>query len=427
MLAIGETKLLSLSNEFPRLFKHACDLAVSSLLKSEESRKAAGLDLTELKGQLESMRKFYLQPQSSVATPRYDDEICEVLLAIDALASALDEILNSPIPPRGDWNKLRELVSAKTNGRIGRYDTPNSLTDRLKELFKASGQTKDLWITHDGSHTEHFEKCKAEYHLREARITKFRIWKLLMTRTIELNTLHSSSALGTTKSGQLLGSVKRGRRKIDAEIKKYNSLLEKLPPSHPPLAPLDKKAVNEMLLTDGFWELERFQSTEKWAVNPEVRNAINKRQLRDRAIEEVRILAAELHRLVEYCSSRLDAVMHALRVVQANSTVGMRLLEIGINTCNILYNLHGVDLLANHRNLNDNSVKEIVVRASKRVGEVLASWESEAGLSSLTRLCKSDLGNESIEVLATQMALDEDIYEDNEDLFSGSDEDSETI
>jgi len=145
--------------------------------------------------------------------------------------------------------------------------------------------------------------------------------------------LHSSSARGTAKSGHLLASVKWGRKKIDSEIQKFNKLVEKLPPSDQKLSPLDKKNVDDMLLTDEFWGLERFQSEEKWAVNSNIRSAITKRQLHDCAVEEIRILAVEMHRLVEWCSYRLDAVKRSLIVVDVTSAIGIQLLEITIKTC----------------------------------------------------------------------------------------------
>ena len=422
MVAIGEIKLLNMSTEFSRLFERANKIAQDSLADSEECLKETGLSQVDLKEQLASMRNFYLKPENAPTTPHYDDEICEVLLAADALCTELDKWLSGGIAPRGAWGKLKEFIAGKTSGRIGRHATPSSLSERLDKLFKLSGQRWEQWIAEDGSFTEHFKRCAASYHLREAKIAKFGIWKLLMNRSLELNTLHGSSTLGTAKSGQLLGSIKRGRKKIDNEIEKYNKLIQKLGPSNS-LSPLDNKKVHEMLLTDDFWDLDHFHSREKWAVDPNVRKAINKRQLFFRAIEEIHLLTVELQRYVNWCSNRIRAVKHSLQVIPVGSPIGRRLLETGCKTGRALQNLRDSDLGSIRVSINNDSIRRSLVKSSQVVEEAMGFWEGEISL--LTNVSNFDLGNstESLEALALKISFAEELsIEDEQGLSDGDSE-----
>jgi hypothetical protein len=119
-------------------------------------------------------------------------------------------------------------------------------------------------------------------------------------------------------------------------------LIKKLPDIHRPNE-LNKKLINELLVTDAFWELELFQSKEKWAVDPLVRKAIMAMYLNLRAMEEIEILASEVQCYMTWLIARLDAVEFGLSMIQLDSLVGQNILQIGLKTADALRTLRGLE------------------------------------------------------------------------------------
>jgi hypothetical protein len=107
----------------------------------------------------------------------------------------------------------------------------------------------------------------------------------------------------------------------------------------PPLTALDKKHIDGMLLNDEFWELDRFHSREKWATDKNVRTSIMQRQLHQRALEEIKNLSRELQIYVEWASSRLDSVITAIKIINVQSPIGLRILHVGRKCATALSNI----------------------------------------------------------------------------------------
>jgi hypothetical protein len=126
---------------------------------------------------------------------------------------------------------------------------------------------------------------------------------------------------------------------LDKQISKYNELISRLNEVDPPLTPLDKKRVDSMLLTDEFWELDRFHSRERWAMDRNVRTAIMQRQLHNRALEEIQILSHELLIYVKWASSRLDNVISTIKLIKVRSPLALRILHAGHKCANALSNI----------------------------------------------------------------------------------------
>lgn len=198
MLAIAEEKRFQLSNAFVRLFNNAIDAMNKSWKEMQTLQDETKMSRTEIEAQAQLMNDFYSTlPENSPATPYYDDEICEILLAREVLAGYVESLLcgNGPAAPNS-WKKLREYVAGITDGRIHPKSTPSSLTVRLDELLNLAGQTIDRWITVDGQYTDHFYECEEKYRLRQLKICKYEIWKAWILREIELGQLHGSSVVG---------------------------------------------------------------------------------------------------------------------------------------------------------------------------------------------------------------------------------------
>ena len=189
------------------------------------------------------------------------------------------------------------------------------------------------------------------------------------------------------------------------------------------MSPLDNKKIHEILLTDEFWDLDHFHSKEKWAVDPNVRKAINKRQLFFRAIEEIHLLTVELQRYVNWCSNRIRAVKHSLQVIPVGSPIGRRLLETGCKTGRALQNLRDSDLGSIRVSINNDSIRRSLVKSSQVVEEAMGFWEGEISL--LTNVSNFDLGNstESLEALALKISFAEELsIEDEQGLSDGDSE-----
>jgi hypothetical protein len=199
MLVFGEERRLRLGSAFVVLFENAVEKLKESAADLLSCQKQTGMTLDELEEQARAMRQFYHETSPTAPkTPYYDDEICEILLAREILIQYVDELLYSGIPSApNSWNKLREFLAAKTDGRINSKSTPSVLDARLEDLLARANQTIDKWITTDGEHTQHFNEWKEKYALRQLGIVKYELWKVWAQRKWELDQLHNSSVMGT--------------------------------------------------------------------------------------------------------------------------------------------------------------------------------------------------------------------------------------
>jgi hypothetical protein len=148
--------------------------------------------------------------------------------------------------------------------------------------------------------------------------------------------------LGHAKSGRLLTGVENRSKRAYNLVDKLNNLIDQLPANVPRPRKLDKKSLKDLALDDIFWELEMFQSQEKWAFNKEVRRGIDAWYLHSRANEEIRILVSEAECFFEWLRSRLDAVENTLVRVDLDSLIGRRILQIGLKTAEALRKLDGL-------------------------------------------------------------------------------------
>jgi len=89
-----------------------------------------------------------------------------------------------------------------------------------------------------------------------------------------------------------------------------------------------------------FWELDTaFESQEKWALDPRIREAIDAMDLNLRAYEEIHILCDEAVRYNRWLVSRVDGCQSLLSVIDPNSAIGERILSVGRKSAAALHNL----------------------------------------------------------------------------------------
>ena len=80
-----------------------------------------------------------------------------------------------------------EIVSHNPSSRIGLDCTPDTLMERLSELFRSTSppQTIKDWVKTDGEPTALYLRYEKRHHLRALIMIKHEIWKILVHRRCE--------------------------------------------------------------------------------------------------------------------------------------------------------------------------------------------------------------------------------------------------
>lgn len=189
----GEKVQRTLARRFLKLFEAALQKI------TDNGAKLAMADVTELKIQSARRKEFYsAKPEGS--TRVIEDEIFETIYIRQTLVEYLQELLvpgRDAMPHIGRSRKLMEIVTHNPSGRIGLDCTPDTLTERLSELFRSTNppQTIKDWVTIDGEPTVLYLRYQKRHHLRALIKIKHEIWKILVRRRCEILQLHGSSSL----------------------------------------------------------------------------------------------------------------------------------------------------------------------------------------------------------------------------------------
>jgi hypothetical protein len=202
MLAVGEERRLGLCTSFLRLFHNATQtltLTYSEIKKYEEEANMTRPQFREL---AKEMMEYY-QTSDSKPKPRdLNDEICTVLMARQELIDHIKKVIASDEDAEDcAWKALGKLVATKYKGRVKPSDNKSSLNNRLNALLAEANQTLEDWL--DGESLEPtalYLKCKDEAALRELKVLKAELFKILMLRSYELEALHGTSMMGNVFS-----------------------------------------------------------------------------------------------------------------------------------------------------------------------------------------------------------------------------------
>jgi predicted HTH domain antitoxin len=195
MLEIGAEQRLRLAISFNRLINNAIQQISESSEAITKYKMELKMSEEELRDEGKKMKEFYV-PEEVITTMYYDDEICEILDALDVLDIFVERATTEGyhILQNTPFKTIQELVAGLTNGRIKVTDTPSTLRTRLEVVLGLAGQKYSHWIDGNKQRTAHYLKCQAEKGLRELKIVKYEIYKLLLGRKLELEALHDSSA-----------------------------------------------------------------------------------------------------------------------------------------------------------------------------------------------------------------------------------------
>jgi len=139
----------------------------------------------------------------------------------------------------------------------------------------------------------------------------------------------------------MLRQIKKRSAKIIQLRKRYNESIDALPETSKKPEKLDEKIpLSNLGFEHSFWELDTaFESQEKWAMDPRIRDAIDAMHLNLRANEEIHILCDEAVRYNCWLVSRVDGCQRLLSVIDPNSAIGERILSVGRKSAAALQNL----------------------------------------------------------------------------------------
>jgi hypothetical protein len=139
----------------------------------------------------------------------------------------------------------------------------------------------------------------------------------------------------------MLRQIKKRSTKIIKLRKQYNKLIDEMPEHLQKPVKLDLKvALKDLGFEHAFWELDTaFESQEKWALDPRVREAIDAMDLNLRANEEIHMLCDDAFRYNRWLVSRVNGCQRLLSVIDPNSAIGERILSVGQKSAAALHNL----------------------------------------------------------------------------------------
>lgn len=131
--------------------------------------------------------------------------------------------------------------------------------------------------------------------------------------------------------------------KIYDLIDQYNDLIDDLPTDVEKPSKLERQKISDLCFTDEFWELDlSFKCRERWALDLDVRKAIDAMYHNLRALEEIFILGSEAERCYDWLASRLDYCARLLSVININSAIGNEIFKIGRKAADAMARLGGL-------------------------------------------------------------------------------------
>jgi hypothetical protein len=143
----------------------------------------------------------------------------------------------------------------------------------------------------------------------------------------------------------MTSAIKKRAVKLGKLRKRFNETIDKMPEHLEKPEKLDLKIKPKDLdFTADFWDLDMaFEEKEKWALDINIRDAINAMCLNLRALEEISILCDEAGRYSRWLVSRLDECERLLSVIDVNSAIGEHILLVGRKTAAALKNLQKLE------------------------------------------------------------------------------------
>lgn len=170
-----------------------------------------------------------------------------------------------------------------------------------------------------------------------------------------------------------------------------------------------------------------FKSKEKWAFDPEVRQAISALDLMDRCLEEVKITMGEVKNYMDWATLRIDGIKDMMKDVPLDSYVGGYLRIAGSKTGDSLKGMFGlgkVDL--KWAGIPDEFSKELQGSASfSGVNAKLIEWSRLAQVKHsdwLQTLSESQFVGSSLSAMSDLWELEEieeeiEAYQNEADLL----------
>ena len=103
--------------------------------------------------------------------------------------------------------------------------------------------------------------------------------------------------------------------------KKFNKIVEKLAERGIIISPLPLDELESLLDDDKFWELERVQARERWAMDSNVRKGCDMMLQRDRALEEINLLESAIQRFIQINATTLRHIRSTMTNYSADTVI----------------------------------------------------------------------------------------------------------
>ena len=180
---------------------------------------------------------------------------------------------------------------------------------RTTYLLNQHSQSIDDWVDNGDSNGKYYQ-----YKQRHTFNELHRIQKSLIhtttTRALELHAIHTRIR-GHKASRKFIGYLNQRWKSINKDIKEFNDLIKNVP-EHLRPNPLNRKDIKEKGLTlDSFWDINRIQINEDWALSSQVREGMEASLRINRAKEEVKRIQLEVDRVVDWLEMQAEVYSFA--------------------------------------------------------------------------------------------------------------------
>ena len=175
---------------------------------------------------------------------------------------------------------------------------------RQHTYFRNIVRTLIDWVDKEDPNGKYCQ-YKQRYMFNELHRIQSSLMHTITTRALELHAIHARIR-GHKASRKFIGYLNQCWKTINKDINEFNSLIKHIPENLRP-NPLNMKDIKEKgVLLDTFWDINRVQINEDWALSSQVREGMETHLRVNRAQEEVKRIQLEVDRLIDWLATQVE-------------------------------------------------------------------------------------------------------------------------
>lgn len=230
------------------------------------------------------------------------EEIFKALHDEEKLLDQLKEDIRLGVPSRVQLDSCTSI----TRLDLEHTHKGSAALRRTTYLLKEHSQSIDDWVD-NGNFTSKYFQYKQTHTFNELHRIQRSLIRTTTARALELHAIHTR-VRGHKASRRFIGCLNQRWKVINKDIKEFNDLIKNIP-EHLRPSPLTPKEIKEKGVTlDSFWDIDRVQINEDWAISSEVREGIEASLRVNRAQEEIKRIQLEVDRVVAWLETQAEVL-----------------------------------------------------------------------------------------------------------------------